>query len=61
MKMDSYNFVLDIVGIWIFVSTIIDMNVFISVAFQYVLNQTKLFFEWDETINSFDLILPSIY
>ena len=44
MKMDSYNFVLDIVGIWIFVSTIIDMNVFISVAFQYVLNQIKFFF-----------------
>lgn len=61
MKMDSYNFVLDIVGIWIFVSTIIDMNVFISVAFQYVLNQIKFFFGWDETINSFDLILPSIY
>ena len=43
--MDEYNFVLDIVEIWIFVSIIIGMTVFISVAFKYVSNQTKSVFE----------------
>jgi len=44
-KMDGYNFVLDIVEIWIFVSIIIGMTVFISVAFKYVSNRTKSVFE----------------
>lgn len=43
--MDGYNFVLDIVEIWIFVSIIIGMTVFISVAFKYVSNRTKSVFE----------------